>query len=175
MSNATNHPKAASNKHYERPEGHVDPASTRTPPPTGWTAGSQSQPLRPPRHIGASHMASTTWHTVEFSRNRRASVRDLSIRPGGNLSNLADPVPLVKPLVSGSLIGRARSRRASQCRRHGRRLEELRGASPAGPAIAVRSAVSVPPCRATSRTLRSGWRGDQIRGCVTPVTARGCP
>ena len=79
MSNATNHPKAASNKHYERPEGHVDPASTRTPPPTGWTAGSQSQPLRPPRHIGASHMASTTWHTVEFSRNRRASPQDLPI------------------------------------------------------------------------------------------------
>ena len=151
-----------------------DSASIKDPPPTGWTADPHLN-HQPTRQHQAGHMASTTWHTVEFSRNRRASVRDLSIRPGGNLSNLADPVPLVKPLVSGSLIGRARSRRASQCRRHGRRLEELRGASPAGPAIAVRSAVSVPPCRATSRTLRSGWRGDQIRGCVTPVTARGCP
>jgi hypothetical protein len=32
---------------------------------------------RPP--LIASHMASTIWHTVEFSRNRRASPRDLSI------------------------------------------------------------------------------------------------
>src|SRR6478752_8041997 len=31
----------------------------------------------------ASHMASTIWHTVEFSRNRRASPPDLSTRPRG--------------------------------------------------------------------------------------------
>ena len=41
-------------------------------------------PTPPPRtgtrhHQIASHMASTIWHTVEFSRNRRASPRDLSI------------------------------------------------------------------------------------------------
>ena len=41
-------------------------------------------------------MASTTWHTVEFSRNRRASFRT-SVRPGGNLSNLAVPILCVKP------------------------------------------------------------------------------
>ena len=36
-------------------------------------------PNGPTHHQIASHMASTIWHTVEFSRNRRASPRDLSI------------------------------------------------------------------------------------------------
>src|SRR5690242_1994754 len=36
-------------------------------------------PKRSRPHPQASHMASTIWHTVEFSRNRRASPRDLSI------------------------------------------------------------------------------------------------
>ena len=45
-----------------------DPPPSTPPPQTGQDI-----------HQIASHMASTIWHTVEFSRNRRASPRDLSI------------------------------------------------------------------------------------------------
>ena len=58
-------------------------------PPRRWKTRHLSQPRPttlqhpnpngPTHHQIASHMASTIWHTVEFSRNRRASPRDLSI------------------------------------------------------------------------------------------------
>jgi hypothetical protein len=52
----------------------TEPISTKTHHP-------QNTPPRTGQNIHqiASHMASTIWHTVEFSRNRRASPRDLSI------------------------------------------------------------------------------------------------
>src|SRR3954451_11521042 len=49
------------------------PISTKTHHLSNHTPNGTRRPLI------ASHMASTIWHTVEFSRNRRASPRDLSI------------------------------------------------------------------------------------------------
>jgi hypothetical protein len=127
----------------------TEPISTKTHHP----------PNTPPRtgqniHQIASHMASTIWHTVEFSRNRRASPRDLSIsseRLCRSESYLAfGPLPAT---CSGSICGpepvpiRFRAREAPE--------NTGGGGHPRGPATAVRSAVSVPPSRATSRTLRA--------------------
>ena len=88
---APHHPKAA-----EQPTHEMVPIRTvqirlnfDAAPPRRWKTRHLSQPRptthRPPHPNGpkhhqiASHMASTIWHTVEFSRNRRASPRDLSI------------------------------------------------------------------------------------------------
>src|SRR5688572_14238373 len=88
---APHHPKAA-----EQPTHEMVPIRTvqirlnvGIAPPRRWKTRHLSQPRpttlqhphpnRQKHHQIASHMASTIWHTVEFSRNRRASPRDLSI------------------------------------------------------------------------------------------------
>jgi hypothetical protein len=60
------------------PKVQSDSASKRTRQPTGWAPHPNLNHQPTPQH-GTGHMASTTWHTVEFSRNRRASPRDLAI------------------------------------------------------------------------------------------------
>ena len=134
-------------------------------PPRRWKTRHLSQPRPttlqhphpngPKHHQIASHMASTIWHTVEFSRNRRASPQDPSTRPRGfvvlNLTWLFGRIsPPSRAAAAGSkpvphtALGRTK-----------RTGVRSRGGHPWGPATVVRSAVSVPPSRATSRTLRA--------------------
>jgi hypothetical protein len=107
------------------PKVQSDSASKRTRQPTGWAPHPNLNHQPTPQH-GTGHMASTTWHTVEFSRNRRASFRT-SVRPGGNLSNLAASILCVKPPCVGLTIGSSRTRGIASGRRRGRRLCELWG------------------------------------------------
>src|SRR4051812_17386732 len=88
---APHHPKAAKQPTHEMVPIRTVQIRLNFGPatPRRWRQRNLSQP-RPTtqqhphpngqrHHQRASHMASTIWHTVEFSRNRRASPRDLSI------------------------------------------------------------------------------------------------
>src|SRR4051794_5856879 len=71
--------------HRINPASQSDSAVSASPPtevekrhpsqPRPTTTHTPNQ--RPGTHTIASHMASTIWHTVEFSRNRRASIQVL--------------------------------------------------------------------------------------------------
>src|SRR3954471_12691004 len=58
---------------WHRPPTEVEERHQSQPRPTTFS-NHTPHGTRPPQI--ASHMASTIWHTVEFSRNRRASPRD---------------------------------------------------------------------------------------------------
>ena len=83
----TNPPKQASNRHTKQPQRANQIRLYAAPPPHGGeesgTHLNQDPPPRahPPTKADTptttSHMASTIWHTVEFSRNRRASIQVL--------------------------------------------------------------------------------------------------
>ena len=69
--------KPASNRHHkEPPRKRASTGIITRPSPRGW--------IRP--GLDTKNMASTTWHTVEFSRNRRAS--NLSFRTGAEATAL---------------------------------------------------------------------------------------
>ena len=149
--------------HRFNPASQSDSAVSASPP----TEVEERHPSQPrPTHVRTlthrartppqtSHMASTIWHTVEFSRNRRASPRDLSTRPRGFVvpeSYLAFRPHLAT--LSGCSCGPWKPVPHTAPGRTKRREGRSRGGHPWGPATVVRSAVSVPPSRATSRTLR---------------------
>ena len=98
------------------------------------------------------------WHAVEFSRSGRTPFRGLSTRLRGNSSNLVGPLHLVKPkrfrIPSPARLNATASDESR--RPAGRRSWE---AAP-GPAT---SSVSVPPCRATSKRLRTALDGVKSR------------
>ena len=117
-----------------------DSASIKDPPPTGWTADPHLN-HQPTRQHQAGHMASTTWHTVEFSRNRRASPQDLAIlgerlvvSPCVSRSGLHHSTPSPgrsEPPCRAALDHRSWAR---PCRGRTKHLRSDRGCSPAGPA-----------------------------------------
>src|SRR4051794_39630694 len=90
MSTGTTPPKQHGNRQNEtanrfNPADQSDSA-VRAPPSTEVEERHPSQPrpttINTPTHRAdasqtTSHMASTIWHTVEFSRNRRASIQVL--------------------------------------------------------------------------------------------------
>src|SRR5690349_14103853 len=126
--------------------------------------GTQTRHLNqdPPHHCDGP-----SWHrllgTLLSSQGTDAHpFRSLDL-PGGNRSNLAEPVCRVKLACQASFRGgtrfQVRTLLSTGDRVAGR---SFRGCLPGGPATDSIS-VSVPPCRATSRTLRSARREEQIR------------
>ncbi len=103
------------------------------------------------------------WHAVEFSRSGRTPTRRLSATRRGNPSSL-DPRSLaVKSPAGGRGISIARSASNFSGGRdivaggvNAHSVESVPGGLPGG---TDHLSVSVPPCRATSRTLGSAPRG----------------
>ena len=149
--------------HETVPKDQSDSAVHEKTRPTGWDKPSQSQPR--PTTLTCDE---PSWHrllgTLLSSQGTDAHPFRSFDLAGGNRSNLADRVFLVNLPCPGRSIGvEPRSRSGHSCRPvRVSPARSIRGIA-RGTSHRDRSSVSVPPCRATSRTLRSAGTEEQIR------------
>ncbi len=126
--------------HETAPKGQSDSAVKRRPDPRGWTSLLNLNQDPPHETARWTILASTTWHTVEFSRNRRASARAFRLFVRGFVVlHLTGPSRRPRPPSRASGGGRrpipnCAAGALSSC-------GSVRGRPPAGPATGI-----VPRC-----------------------------
>jgi hypothetical protein len=162
-------PKQQGNRHTKQAphrlgkEPKQDPTKKHTPPKRGahQSAKPAHHTTQTPPHGEAqttrqTKMASTTWHTVEFSKSGRASPKTLKALTGGNRSNLPDQPHTVNHTTSEPIpIHTPQHPTTDQGRRVRHRFRE----PPTGPATTLRRA-----------DVRSSLAGGETQHYAAPST-----